>query len=152
MMMRKKMVLGMIAAAGMFGGMVGASAQNMGNTMTCAYPWCVNYVEVSPSGQATVYWSEMRMVKKLTGATIAWKLVGAPGYEFRGNSVVITGVNAPGSSAQFPLRQVLADRYSLDDLNTNDLTYTYEVRVYRTGSPPDAAPITATGSVINAFN
>jgi hypothetical protein len=89
------------------------------------------------------------MPNKLSGVTFAWLLVGSPDYEFRTDSVVITGANAPGSAAQLPFRQVLPERYAMDDLNTNSLTYTYELRVYRKGSP---TPITSTGSIVNANN
>ena len=147
--MIRKTLLSMVVVAGMLGGIGGASAQMAGKSMTCGYPWCVNYVEVSPSGAATVYWNEMRMANRLTGATIAWMLVGAPDYELRADSVVITGPNAPGSAAVFPLRQVLADRYSLDDMNTNSLTYTYDIRVYKKGSP---TPVTTTGVIVNSNN
>ena len=57
-----------------------------------------------------------------------------------------------GSSAQFPLRQSTAVQFPMDDLNTNDLVYTYEVRVYKKGSPPGTAPVVASGSIANAFN
>jgi hypothetical protein len=90
--------------------------------------------------------------KKLSGVTLGWVLIQSPDYEFRGDSVVMTGANAMGSAAQFPLRQFSATQFAMDDLNTNDLTYTYQVRVYRKGSPPDSAPVTATGSIVNSFN
>ena len=92
------------------------------------------------------------MQNKLSGVTLAWVLVGSPDYEFRADSVVITGANAAGSAAQFPLRQFSANRFPMDDLNTNNLTYTYQVRVYRKGSPPGTTPVTASGSIVNAIN
>ena len=101
---------------------------------------------------ASVYWNEIRMQNKLADATILWLLVGSPDYEFRADSVVITGANAPGSAAVFPLREMSANRYSLDDRNTNDLAYTYEVRVYKKGTPPGTAPVAVSGSVKNTFN
>ena len=92
------------------------------------------------------------MQKKLSNATILWVLYGGPDDEFRADSVVITGANAPGSSAQFPVRQITPTRFALDDLNTNDLTYTYEVRVYKKGSPPGTASAVAKGTIVNSFN
>jgi hypothetical protein len=156
LLMIRKTALSMIVAAGLLGGIQGATAQTT-TTVTNAYPWCVNYVQVgtNPAGTtvASLYWNEMQMVKKLSGATILWMLVGSPDYEFRADSVVITGANAPGSGAQFPLRQLTADRFALDDLNTNDLSYTYEVRAYRKGSPAGTPPVVVSGSVVkNAFN
>jgi hypothetical protein len=146
----------MIVAAGLLLGSQGATAQTTGYKVTCLYPWCVNYVQVGPATTwtpaVTVYWDEIKMARKLTGATVLWMLVGNPDYEFRANSVVITGTNAAGSATQFPLREVSAGRFALDDLNTNDLTYTYEVRVYKKGSPADAAPIVAKGTIVNAVN
>jgi hypothetical protein len=154
--MNRKIALGMIVAAGLLGGIYGANAQMAGTTVTCAYPWCVNYVQVGTNASGTtvasVYWSEIQMQRKLADATILWMLVGSPDYEFRTDSVVITGANAPGSAAQFPLRESSANRFALDDRNTNDLAYTYEVRVYKKGSPPGTAPVVVSGSVKNAFN
>jgi len=40
----------------------------------------------------------------------------------------------------------------MDDVNTNDLTYEYQVRVYRKDSPPGAAPVAVSGSIVNAYN
>ena len=146
--MKRKIALCMALAIGLFGAAQVASAQSV----TCMYSWCWTYVEVvgGPSGPALrVTWNEFRMPNKLSGVTFAWLLVGSPDYEFRTDSVVITGPNAPGSAAQLPFRQVLPERYAMDDLNTNSLTYTYELRVYRKGSP---TPITSTGSIVNANN
>ena len=153
--MNRKTALSMIVAAGLLGGIQGAAAQTT-TTVTSAYPWCVNYVQVGQNASGTpvasVYWNEIQMQRKLTDATILWMLVGSPDYEFRADSVVITGANAPGSAAVFPLREMSANRFSLDDRNTNDLPYTYEVRVYKKGTPPGTAPVAVSGSVKNAFN
>jgi len=156
--MIRKTALSMIVAAGLLGGIQGANAQTAGYSMDCAYPWCVNYVQVAPNASGTpvasIYWNQMRMVNKLSGATILWMLVGSPDYEFRADSVVGTGGNTgPAAWAQFPLRQLTPDRYALDNLNTNDLTYTYEVRVYKKGSPTGTPPVVASGSIVkNSFN
>jgi hypothetical protein len=153
--MIRKTALSMIVAAGLLGGIQGAAAQTS-SPVTCRYTWCWTHVQVSQNAAgtpvATLTWNEFRMQKKLSGVTLAWLLVGSPDYELRADSVVITGANAAGSSAQFPLRQSSANNFPMDDLNTNDLTYTYQVRVYKKGSPPGSAPVTVTGSIVNAFN
>ncbi len=157
--MIRKTVIGVFVAAGLLGGIQGATAQNptANNRDTCVFSsWCWTYVRVAPNaaGQpvATLSGNEFRMQKKLSGVTLAWMLVESPDYEFRDDSVVITGSNAAGSSAQFPRRQFSANHFPMDDLNTNDLTYTYDVRVYRKGSPPGSTPVTVSGSIVNAFN
>jgi hypothetical protein len=155
--MFRKTAMAAILAAGMLGGAQGVSAQTAGNSMTCPYPWCVNYVEVTqdPSGtpMANVYWKEMRMRNRLSDATVIWILVGSPDYEMRLDSAIFRGPNSDGAFGQFPLRMVAADRYARDDLNNNSLTYNYEVRVYKKGAPPGTLPVVGTGAVIvNSFN
>lgn len=157
-MIDRKIAFGSIAAVVLLAGWVQqAAAQSTPprSTMTCPYPWCTIYVVVAnnASGQpvATLQWEEVRLVRKLTGATVLWTLVGNPDYEFRADSIVATGANAAGAAAQFPLRELSSNRYGLDDLNTNDLTYTYDVRVYRKGQP-GAAPLVTRGSIVNLFN
>jgi hypothetical protein len=158
--MLRKTAIGMIVAAALFGGIHGASAQGIpataNNQDTCVFSsWCWTYVRVSQTSGtpvATLTGGDFRMQKKLSGVTLGWLLIQSPDYEFRADSVVMTGANAIGSAAQFPLRQFSATQFAMDDLNTNDLTYTYQVRVYRKGSPPGSAPVTATGSIVNSFN
>ena len=57
-----------------------------------------------------------------------------------------------GASTQFPVRQLSPTQFTLDALNRSNLTYAYEVRVYRKGTPADAAPLVARGTVVNAVN
>jgi len=146
----RKTALGLVLAAGLFGAAQSATAQT---PVLCRYTWCWTHVQVTQnaSGQPVVNltWNQFQMGNKLSGVTFAWILVGSPDYEFRADSVVIVGANAPGSAAQLPFRQVLPDRYAMDDLNTNNLTYAYELRVYKKGSP---TPVTATGTIVNSFN
>ncbi len=157
--MIRKTALGLVIAAALFGGIQGATAdqpQTANNGYTCVFSsWCWTYVRVAPNASgtpvATLTGNEFRMQKKISGVTLAWELVDSPDYEFRADSVVITGANAMGSHTQFPLRVHSATRFPMDNLNTNDLTYTYEVRVYKKGSPPGSAPVTASGSIVNAF-
>ncbi len=147
--MIRKMALCMAVAIGLAGGTQAASAQT--RSVNCMYTWCWTYVQVVPGPSGPVVnttWNEFRMPNRLFGVTLAWMLVGSPDYELRTASVVITGANAPGSAAQLPFRQVLPERYAMDDLNTNSLTYTYELRVYRKGSP---TPVTTTGSIVNSY-
>lgn len=122
---------------------------------TCAHAsWCpINVVvrqDASGTPIAVLAWDEVRMLNKLPGTSVLWQLYAAPEYEFRPNSVIAT-TNAPLAPAQFALRQIAPTQYALDDLNTDNLTYTYEVRVYRKGAP-DTAPLVARGSIVNVSN
>ena len=45
-----------------------------------------------------------------------------------------------------PVRQIAATRFALEGLNKDNLTDSYEVRVYRKGAPADAAPHVACGT------
>jgi hypothetical protein len=155
--MIRKAAFGTIAAVALLAGYAPQSAaQGAPKVVTCTFPWCPNYVVVTQSGSSapatTIQWDEMRMQRKLSDGTVLWLLLGSPDYEFRANSVVATGTNTAGASTQFPVRQISDTRFALDDLNTNDLTYTYEVRVYRRGSPPDATPVVLKGTIVNSFN
>ena len=146
--MKREKALGVIAAAGLLSCISAASAQTPG-VSPCTPTWCVNHVVVGPSG-GNLEWKEIRMEKGVKDATILWILFGGPDDEFRADSVVFTGANATGAKTQFPLRQVTPARFALDNLNNSGLTYTYEVRVYKKGSPPVTAPVTLSGSVVNA--
>ena len=145
--MLRKTTLGLFIAAGLVAGINAASAQ----TVTCTYQWCVNQVVVTPT-DARLEWGEIRMMKKLPDATILWILFGGADDEFRIDSAVITGTNAAGSSVQLPLREISTNRFALDNLNTNDLTYTYELRVYKKNAPSGTAPVIARGSIVNSYN
>jgi len=141
-----------VAAALLAGSVQQAAAQSAPrNSVLCAYPWCYNSVVVSGATPAAMMeWEQIRMQKKLAGGTVVWELLGSPDYEFRADSVVATGTNAAGASTQFPVRLISPTKYALDDHNNNDLTYEYELRVYRKGST--APPIDTRGSVVNSFN
>lgn len=134
-----------------------ALAQNTApNPVTCALAWCPIQVQVvkNTSG-ADVLWvsfNEIRLPPKYSGGTIDWKLVGSPDYEFRAGSVGATGANAMAAPAQFPLRLVSDTEYAYDDLNGSAMTFSYEIRVYKKGSPTGSAPLVSTGSVVNAGN
>ena len=124
------------------------------NAMMCNFQWCPIYVVVSTASgapAAALQWDEVRMQRAYSDGTLLWTLY-APDYEFRANSVTATGTTAPGAWAEFPVRQITDTRFALDGLNKNNTTYTYEVRVYRKGAPPDAAPLVARGTVVNAVN
>ena len=124
------------------------------NAMLCNFQWCPNYVQVvttSGSPVARLQWDEMRMLRGFSDGMVTWTLV-APDYEFRANSVMATGANAAGASIQFPVRQLSPTQFTLDALNRSNLTYAYEVRVYRKGTPADATPLIARGTVVNAVN
>jgi hypothetical protein len=147
----------MVAAAAVLAGW-GAQplAQTAPRTMVCMFPWCPVYVQVVPnaSGAPTgvIQWDEVRMMRKLSDGTLSWNLVASPEYEFRANSVVATGTNATGASTQFPVRLISANQFALDNLNTNDLTYTYEVRVFKKGAPPNTDPVIVRGTIVNVYN
>ena len=124
------------------------------NVMVCNFQWCPIYVVVTTTSAgpvASLQWDEVRMQRAYSDCTLLWMLY-APDYEFRYYSVTATGATSPGAWAEFPLRQISDTRYALDGLNKNNTTYTYEVRVYRKGAPPDAAPLVARGTVVNAVN
>ena len=127
-----------------------APAQPGPNSMLCNFQWCPVYVVVTAGSPpaAMLQWTEVRMDRAYSDGTLLWTLY-APDYEFRANSVTATGTNAAGASTQFPVRQITDTRFALDDLNKNNLTYTYEVRVYRKGAPADAPPLVASGTVVN---
>lgn len=121
---------------------------------TCAHnSWCpINVVvrqDASGVPVAVLEWDEVRMLRKLPSTTILWQLYAGPDYEFRPNSVVAS-TNVPLAPAQFALRQITPTRFAVDDLNTDDNSYTYELRVYRKGA--DSAPLVARGTVVNVFN
>jgi len=148
--MKIETTLGVIGAAGLLCCISAASAQTPGAS-TCGPQWCVNNVVVTPSG-ANLEWKEIRMEKGVSTATILWMLYGGPDDEFRADSVVFTGANAMGAKTQFPLRQVAANRYAVDNLNTSGAPYTYEVRIYKKGAPSGTTPVSVGGSVVNAPN
>ncbi len=120
----------------------------------CNLAWCPIHVEVikNSSGAESLRTSfnEIRMAPKYSGATIVWKLVGSPDYEFRADSVMASGANAPWASTQFPLRLITPTEYGYDDLNNSGISYGYQVRVYKKGSPAGSTPIVSTGTVVNA--
>lgn len=124
------------------------------NSVVCTYPWCYNSVVVvtdaSGAPMARTEWEQIRMQKKLAGGTVMWELLGSPDYEFRADSVVATGANAAGASTQFPVRLISPTKLALDNLNNNDTTYTYDLKVYRKGST--APPVVTRGSIVNSFN
>jgi hypothetical protein len=145
--MKTRKALGVIAAAGLLG-MSAASAQTTA-VWTCPFSsWCLNQVVVGPSGGKLEY-DQIHMEKGIHTATMLWILYGGPDDEFRGDSVVFTGTSATGAETQFPLRQLTPTRFALDNLNTSGLTYTYEVRVYKKGTP-GMAPVVMRGSIVNA--
>lgn len=125
-------------------------------TVMCNFAWCPVLVEVvkTPAGAEAlkVTFDEIRLVPKYTNATLTWKLLGSPDYEFRADSVAARGANAAGAAAQFPARIISANEYAVDDLNTTSLPYDYEIRVYRKGSPAGSTPLVSSGTVVNAAN
>lgn len=150
--MIRNATLGTIATVVLLAAQQPASAQGRTQT-TCIFPWCPNYVlieqDASGAPRGRLQWNEMQMANKLTGATVAWVLLGHPDYEFRADSIVGTGSSVgPAVWAQFPVREITPTRYSLDDLNTNNDTYTYEVRVYKKGAPPPA--VVLPGTIVNS--
>ena len=154
--MTRKSVMSVIVAAGLLGGIQPATAQTASSPVRCMYSWCWTHVMVVPDAAGApvvrVTWNEFRMPKNLSGVTLGWILVGSPDYELRPDSVHIIGTNVAGASAQFPLRQSTATLFPMDDLNTTDLAYTYQLRVYKKGSPPDAVPLVASGTITNSVN
>ena len=154
--MMRKSVFSIVIAAGLVGGIQAASAQSSSNPVTCIYLWCWTHVMVVPDAAGTpivrVTWNEFRLPKQQSGVTLGWILAGSLDYELRPDRVVIIGANVAGSSAQFPLRQSTGTLFPMDDLNTTALVYTYQLRVYKKGSPPDAAPLVASGTIANSVN
>jgi hypothetical protein len=124
------------------------------NSVVCTFPWCYNSVIVVPASTGApaprMEWEQIRMQKKLASGTIMWELLGSPDYEFRADSVAPTGATAANASAQFPVRLISPTQIALDNLNNNDTTYTYDLKVYRKGST--APPIVTNGSIVNSFN
>ncbi len=120
----------------------------------CNLAWCPIQVEVIKNSSGAealrVSFDEIRMAPKYSGATLTWKLVGSPDYEFRAGSVTAKGSNAPWAVTQFPLRLVSANEYAYDDINNSGMTYGYEVRVYKKGSPAGSTPLVSNGTVVNA--
>ena len=108
----------------------------------------------SPAGAEVVDvdFNQIKMASKLPGTSVNWKLLGSPDHEFRIDSVTSTGANAASAPAQFPVRLISANEFAVDDLNTNSLTYEYDVRVYKKGSPPGSTPLVSSGTVVNAAN
>jgi hypothetical protein len=90
--MLRKTAIGMIVAAGLFGGIQGVSAQGIpataNNQDTCVFSsWCWTYVRVSASsGTPVATLTGGTSDAKLSGVTLAWLLI-EPHYEFRGDSV-----------------------------------------------------------------
>jgi hypothetical protein len=147
---------GMIAAAALLAVSVQqpAQAQTAPKPVVCNFAWCPILVQVvkSPSGAESlmVTFDEIRLAPKYTGATIAWKLVGSPDHEFRGDSVMAKGTNAEAARTQFPIRLISVTESAHDDLNTTTMTYNYEIRVYKKGAPAGSTPLISTGTVVNA--
>jgi hypothetical protein len=48
------------------------------------------------------------------------------------------------------VRLISANEMAFDALNTNSLTYTGDVRVYKKGSPAGSTPLVSNGVVVNA--
>jgi hypothetical protein len=154
--MTNKIAFGTIAAAVLLAASAqqAAQAQTTRKPVVCNFAWCPILVEVvkSASGAESlnVTFDEVRLAPKYSGATITWKLIGSPDYEFRGDSVMAKGTNAAVAPAQFPVRLISATEYAHDDLNTTTLSYEYEIRVYKKGAPAGSTPLMATGVVVNA--
>ena len=152
--MKRKGSFGLIAAAALLAVSVHQPAQAQSKPVGCNLAWCPIQVEVIKNSSGVdvqrVSFDEIRMAPKYSGATIVWKLVGSPDYEFRADSVTAMGANASMAPAQFPLRLISATQYAHDDLNTTALTYDYQVRVYKKGSPAGSAPLVSNGTVVNA--
>jgi hypothetical protein len=155
-MMIRNVSLGTIAAAVILTVSVQqpAQAQSAPKTMPCTLAWCPVLVQVvkTPAGAESLWVSfdQIRMAAKFSGATLTWKLVGSPDYEFRADSIVAKGTNAALAPAQFPVRIISANEHAYDNLNKDSLTYDYAVRVYKKGSPPSTAPLVSGGSIVNA--
>ncbi len=134
----------------------GTPAASPPTRMTCNQRWCELYVEVveSAGGAATVKveFDEIRMAHRYPDATLLWKLVGSPRYEFRADSIFFKGDNAGSAPDQFPIRESHGNRFALDNKNTNSLKYTYGIRVYLKDSPPGSPPAaTLDPSIFNDF-
>ena len=152
--MKRKVPFGMIAATALLAASVQQPAQAQSKPVGCNLAWCPIQVEVIKNSSGAevqrVSFDEIRMAPKYSGATILWKLVGSPDYEFRADSVMASGANAPWASTQFPLRLISPTEYGYDDLNNSGISYGYQVRVYKKGSPAGSTPIVSTGTVVNA--
>jgi hypothetical protein len=152
--MKRKGSFGLIAAAALLAVSVHQPAQAQSKPVGCNLAWCPILVEVikTPSGTEMLRttFDEVRMAPKYSNATVVWKLVGSPDYEFRADSVTSTGANSPWAATQFPLRLVSATEYGYDNLNNSAGTYGYQVRVYKKGSPAGSTPIVANGTIVNA--
>ncbi len=154
--MNRKFSLATIASMAVLGvcAQQPVQAQNAPKTVICNYAWCPVLVQVvkNAAGADVLYVSfdAITMAPKYSGATLIWKLVGSPDYEFRIDSVTATGANAAIARTQFPVRLISANEYAHDDLNTNGLTYGYEVRVYKKGSPVGSTPLVSSGTVVNS--
>lgn len=156
MKMMRKISLGTIAAAMVLAASVQqpAQAQSAPKAMPCTLSWCPVLVQVvkTPAGAESLWVSfdQIRMAPKFSGATLTWKLVGSPDYEFRIDSVTATGANAAMARTQFPVRIISANEYAHDNPNKDSLTYDYQVRVYKKGSPAGSTPLVSNGTVVNA--
>ena len=154
--MVRRLSLGTIAAAALLAVAVQqpAQAQATSKPVGCNLAWCPIQVEVVKNASGAealrVSFDEIRMAPKHTGATLTWKLMGSPDYEFRADSVTAKGANAASAAAQFPLRLISANEYAYDNRNNNALKYDYEVRVYKKGSPAGSTPLVSNGVVVNA--
>jgi hypothetical protein len=155
--MVRKVSFGMIAATALLAVSVQqvAQAQTAPKPVPCNFAWCPIQVEVVKDAAGAealrVSFDQVRMAPKYSGATITWKLMGSPDYEFRGDSVMATGANAAVAPSQFPTRLISSTEYAHDDMNSTNLTYDYVVRVYKKGSPTGSTPIVSTGTVVNAY-
>lgn len=152
--MKRKVQFGTIVAAALLAASVQQPAQAQSKSVPCNLAWCPIQVEVIKNSSGAevqrVSFDEIRMAPKYSGATIVWKLVGSPDYEFRADSVMASGANSPWASTQFPLRLISPTEYGYDDLNNSGISYGYQVRVYKKGSPAGSTPIVSTGTIINA--
>lgn len=159
---RAKTALGVIAVSALLAGCAqkppaptAAATTPPPTVKTCAHDsWCnVNVVvkqDASGAPIAVLEWDEVRMLKALPGTILVWQLYASPDYEFRPGSIIAT-TNAPLAPSQFAVRQISPTQFALGDLNRDNNTYTYEVRVYRKGAP-DTAPLVDRGTVVNAAN
>ena len=142
--MKSKKPLGVIAAAALLG-ISAASAQDS-RVYACPFSsWCVNNVTVAPGG-GRLDWTEVRMQR---GPTLIWKLYGGTDDEFRADSVVFTGVSAADAATRFPVREFTPKTFAVDNLNASGSPQTYELRVYKKGSPPGTPAVRVNGSIVN---
>ena len=155
--MIRKATLGTIAVMALLAGSAQQPAQAQSTApkpVVCNYAWCPIQVEVVKNSSGAdvlrVSFDQIRMAQKYSTATLIWKLLGSPDYEFRADSVTAKGANAGSAAAQFPPRMISANEFAFDNLNNNNLTYDYEIRVYKKGSPAGSAPITSSGTIVNS--